>query len=125
MGAEVWNMRRRAAIKPAVREAVAVEPASAEQLLTRGRRVRLIVEDLDSGEQAVLVDELPWRAIEILGSAGLHYAISYDNPDRPVAQIQLRREWAGRLGSALWDAAERRVGVQSPYDRDLPALTAR
>ena len=118
-------MRRRTPRQPPIRHAVAVEPASAEQLATRGRLVRLVVEDIESGEQVVLAEGLPWRAIEVLGSAGLHYAISYNNPDRPVAQTQLRREWAGRLGSTLWDLAENRVGVQSPSDRDLPALTAR
>ena len=71
---------------------------------------------MDTGEAVVLSGPLPWRALEILGSAALFYATQYDNPERPVDQVRQRREWALAVGRQLWDLAEAHVGIQTPDD---------
>ena len=84
------------------------------------RRVRLLVEDVDSGEQTAITGAIPWRAIEVLGSAAHFYAADYSNPDRPYDQVRRRRDWAAYLGASLWDLAEAQVGIQTVTVNDLP-----
>ncbi|GAC1359673.1 MAG: hypothetical protein NVSMB4_18520 [Acidimicrobiales bacterium] len=54
------------------------------------------------------------RDLEVLGSAGMHYAEKYDNPLRPPAQVERRRERARRMGFLLWDAAVERCDIEDP-----------
>ena len=54
------------------------------------------------------------RDLEVLWSAGMHYAEKYDNPLRPPAQVQCRRERARRMGYLLWDAAVERFDIEDP-----------
>ena len=102
---------------PAVRP-VAAPPPTAEQLATREHRVRLVAEDVDTGERVVLAERVPWRSLEVLGAAAKYYATHYDNPDRPPAQVRARRDRANKLGAAIWDAAEGKVGIEAPLGRD-------
>ena len=97
-----------------------ITAAGAESAAAGDRRVRLVAEDVDSGERTVLTDAVPWRAIEVLGSAAHFYAAEYVNPDRVYDQVRRRRDWAGYFGAALWDLAEMKVGVQTPTTNDLP-----
>ena len=91
-----------------------VDKPSDAQVAARQRHVRLVVEDVETGETTVLSKSIPWRAIEILGSAANYYASNYNNPDRPADQVRARRDWAKRLGAAIWNIAEEKVGIQSP-----------
>jgi hypothetical protein len=75
--------------------------------------VRLVVEDLDTGERVVLA-ETSWRSIEVLGSAARYYAAHYDNPQRRPEQVRARRAQANKLGAAIWDTAEATVGIEAP-----------
>jgi hypothetical protein len=97
---------------------VAAPPPTADQLATREHRVRLVAEDVETGERVVLAERLPWRSLEVLGAAAKYYATHYDNPDRPSAQVRARRERASKLGAAIWDAAEAKVGIEAPLGRD-------
>jgi len=53
------------------------------------------------------------RDLEVLGSAGLHYAEHYVNTERPFHQVLARRKRALRVGQALWDAAVERCGIEA------------
>ena len=97
---------------------VAAPPPTAEQLATREHRVRLVAEDVDTGERVVLAERVPWRSLEVLGAAAKYYATHYDNPGRPPAQVRARRDRANKLGAAIWDAAEGKVGIEAPLGRD-------
>lgn len=94
--------------------AVTPPPPTAGQLAARRHRVRLVVEDLETGERVVIVETESWRSIEVLGSAALYYAAHYDNPQRPLDQVRARRGQANQLGAAIWDVAEATVGIEAP-----------
>ena len=84
------------------------------QMDARRHRVRLVVEDLETGERVVLAGSTTWRSIEVLGSAARYYAAHYDNPQRPPEQVRARRSQASKLGIAIWDTAEATVGIEAP-----------
>jgi hypothetical protein len=98
--------------------AVAAPPPSPDQLAARECRVRLVAEDVETGERVVLAERVPWRSLEVLGAASKYYATHYDNADRPPAQVRARRERASKLGASIWDAAEAKVGIEAPLGRD-------
>jgi hypothetical protein len=83
------------------------------QLTASRHRVRLVVEDIETGERMVLA-ETSWRSIEVLGSAARYYAAHYDNPQRRPEQVRARRAQASKLGGAIWDTAEATVGIEAP-----------
>ena len=104
-------------LRPAAAPAAA-PPPTPDQVATRERRVRLVAEDVETGDRVVLAERVPWRNLEVLGAAAKYYATHYDNPDRPPAQVRARRDRASRLGAAIWDAAEAKVGIEAPLGRD-------
>ena len=104
-------------LRPAATTVAAPTP-TADQLATREHRVRLIAEDVETGERVVLAERVPWRNLEVLGAAAKYYATHYDTPDRPPAQVRARRDRASKLGGAIWDVAEAKVGIEAPLGRD-------
>jgi hypothetical protein len=96
----------------------AAPPPTPDQVATREQRVRLVAEDVDTGERVVLAERVPWRNLEVLGAAAKYYATHYDNPDRPPAQVRARRDRASKLGASIWEAAEAKVGIEAPLGRD-------
>lgn len=83
--------------------------------------LRLVIEDPYTGEKVVLADGVPWRALEVLGEAGVFYKNRYAHADWPQQTVDARRGWAGHLGGLLWDAAVDRVGPPNGAE-DLPPL---
>jgi hypothetical protein len=112
-GPAVMSRPPRAAIT-----AVAAPRPTPDQVATREQRVRLVAEDVETGDRVVLAERVPWRSLEVLGAAAKYYATHYDNPDRPPAQVRARRDRASKLGAAIWDTAEAKVGVEAPMGRD-------
>ncbi len=74
--------------------------------------LEMVLRDPLSGRELKLGVTGSLRDFEVLGSAGLHYAEEYGNPERPKHQVEARRERARRLGQALWDATIDRIGVE-------------
>ena len=68
---------------------MAAPPPTAEQLATREHRVRLVAEDVDTGERVVLAERVPWRSLEVLGAAAKYYAtpVSYTHLTLPTKRI--------------------------------------
>ncbi len=76
--------------------------------------LELLVRDPLSGKTINLGVTVTMRDLEVLGSAGGHYADEYRNADRPAHQVEARRERARRVGDALWEAAVERCGIEEP-----------
>ena len=96
------------------------EKSANDRIAAAQRRVRLVAEDVDSEERTVLTGPIPWRAVEVLGSAANFYAAEYHNADRIYDQVRRRRDWAEHLGASIWDLAEAKVGIQTVTTDDLP-----
>ncbi len=88
------------------------EDSEAEYFVMPDYPLEMVLRDPLSGREVKLGITATLRDFEVLGSAGLHYAIEYANPDRPRHQVEARRERARRLGQALWEATVERVGVE-------------
>jgi hypothetical protein len=106
------RLRSMQAAAPAPTSAPTSAPTPGQVTASR-HRVRLVAEDLDTGERVVLA-ETSWRSIEVLGSAARYYAAHYDNPQRRPEQVRARRAQASKLGAAIWDTAEATVGIETP-----------
>ncbi|GAC1536710.1 MAG: hypothetical protein NVS3B12_19960 [Acidimicrobiales bacterium] len=76
--------------------------------------LEVVLRHPDTGREIHLGVVGSLRDLEVLGSAGMHYAEKYDNPLRPPAQVQRRRERARRMGYLLWDAAVERCDIEDP-----------
>jgi hypothetical protein len=78
------------------------------------QELELVLRDPATGGQIALGVFATLRDLEVLGSAGLHYAEKYANEQRPPYQVANRRARARRLGQALWVAAVERCGIEEP-----------
>ena len=74
--------------------------------------LELVLRNPRTGGLVRLGVEASMRDLEVLGSAGIHYSNEYVNPERPLSQIKRRRDRAGRVGQALWDAVTDRIGIE-------------
>lgn len=78
------------------------------------QELELVLREPVSGGEIRLGVRASLRDLEVLGSAGVHYADNYDNTERPKYQVANRRARAKRVGQALWDAAVDRCGIEEP-----------
>ena len=78
------------------------------------QELEIVLRDPHTGREVRTGVQASLRDLEVLGSAGVHYAEKYDNPLRPAHQVRHRRDRAQRLGEALWQAAVERCGIEEP-----------
>ena len=74
--------------------------------------LELVARDPYSGRELRLGVMASLRDLEVLGSAGMYYAETYVNAERPESQVKRRRERAGRVGASLWNQAVDRCGIE-------------
>lgn len=79
--------------------------------------MELLLRDPVTGRELRLGVHASLRDLEVLGSAGVHYSTTYENPERPDPQVRARRARAERIGQALWDAAVEQCGIEDPSGR--------
>jgi len=90
-------------------------PAAHEDLIALpDQELEVVLRDPVAGGEIRLGVLASLRDLEVLGSAGVHYADEYVNPARPAYQVAARRARAKRVGQALWDAAVDRCGIEEP-----------
>jgi hypothetical protein len=93
---------------------VAAPPEAAPFYAPADYPMEVVLRDPVTGRELRLGVQASLRDLEVLGSAGVHYATAYENPDRPEAQVRARRTRAKRVGQALWDAAVDQCGIEDP-----------
>jgi hypothetical protein len=78
------------------------------------QELEVVLRDSRTGAEVRLGVLASLRDLEVIGSAGLHYAATYVNAERPAYQVASRRARAARIGQELWDAAVERCGIEEP-----------
>jgi hypothetical protein len=94
------------------------EPSGPREAVPADQQFALVAVDPSTGAHVDIGVRATFRDLEILGSAGRWYAEHYENQSRPSAQVAWRRQRAGAVGEALWEAATDRVGIQDPTAED-------
>ena len=95
------------------RRPAAAEPSESEYIAPADFPLEIVLRNPNGNGEIRLGILASMRDLEVLGSAGLHYAEHYVNAERPYHQVLARRRRALRVGQALWDAAVERCGIET------------